>query len=361
MIEVSLYPYVYLVIVLLLTLISEKKHYHTIGDIGQGEGGTGNMTFGIMLLIMLFFGLRPVSRFFADMAVYNASYQQNYGSQYTFNWSLDNFLFDNLLYWMASLMFDVRLFFLLIAIIYVGGIAWASKKMFPKNTLLAFVMYLGAFSTFSYGVNGIKAGAAASIFLVALSYKDNLKVCIPLLWVTLGFHHSMLAPITAFVIAYFFRKPKWYLYGWLFCLLLAATHITYFQTLFSGFTDEHGAGYLTTDGQDKMVTGFRLDFILYSAMPIFIGYYLIVKHKITSDYYNFLWCVYTLTNSVFLLCTYGDYINRIAYLSWLVYPFILLYPFVNAYWSKQQHRYLLYVVYGHFCFTLFMTVIFFYR
>ena len=140
--------------------------------------------------------------------------------------------------------------------------------------------------------------------------------------------------------------------------MLAAAHITYFQSLFSGFTDEHGANYLTVDNQEKFVSGFRPDFIIYSAIPIFVGYYLIGKQKIKSPYYNFLWCVYTLTNSVFLLCTYGSFINRIAYLSWLMYPFVLLYPFVNAYWHERQHQYLRYAVYGHLGFTLFMVLIY---
>lgn len=360
MIVVQIYQSVYLISVLILTIITINQYYQTNRYIGEGKGSPTSVTLFVALSMMLFIGLRPVSGVFVDMVNYNASYNAlYYGSPFSFSWSLDNFLFDNLFAWMGSMMFDISWFFLIIAAIYFGGIAWASKKMFPNDTLLAFVMYLGAFSTFSYSTNGIKAGAAASIFLVALAYKDNLKVCIPLLWVTLGFHHSMLAPIVAFVIAYFVRKPKWYLYGWLFCLLLAVAHIVYFLSLFSGFTDEHGAGYLVADRKDAEVSGFRPDFILYSAIPIFIGYYLITKRYIQSEYYNFLWCTYTLTNCVFLLCTYGSFINRIAYLSWLMYPFILLYPFVNAYWSNRQSRYLRYVVYGHLGFTLFMDFIYY--
>lgn len=360
MIVAQNYQPLYLIIVLILTFLTINQYYQTNRYIGKSKGSPDFVTFWIMLFMMLYIGLRPVSGVFVDMANYNASYKVfYYGYPFSFSWSLDNFLFDNLFAWMGSMRFDISLFFLLIAIIYFGGIAWASKKLFPNDTLLAFVMYLGAFSTFSYGTNGIKAGAAASIFLVALAYRDNLKVCIPLLWVSLGFHHSMLAPIVAFVIAYFVRKPKWYLYGWLFCLLLAAAHITYFLSLFSGFTDEHGAGYLVAGRKDAEVSGFRPDFILYSAIPIFIGYYLITKRYIQSEYYKFLWCTYTLTNCVFLLCTYGSFINRIAYLSWLMYPFILLYPFVNAYWSNRQSRYLRYVVYGHLGFTLFMDFIYY--
>ena len=106
------------------------------------------------------------------------------------------------------------------------------------------------------------------------------------------------------------------------------------------------------------VSGFRPDFILYSAVPIIIGYYLINTKKIKDKTYHFLWCVYTLTNCVFLLCTYGSFINRIAYLSWLMLPFVLLYPYTNINWSKQQNEYLRYIIWGHLGFSLFMFFIY---
>ena len=359
MIDGFLYKYIYLIFVWLLTLTTVNQYYRTNRYLNVSKESSNFGMILILILLILVIGLRPNSYAFVDHMNYYFEYQNHYGLSAYYTFDTDNFIFDNILPFFSSNKIPVEFYFLLIAAIYFGGIAGASKKLFPNDTFLAFLMYLGAFSTFSYGTNGIKAGAAASIFLVALAYKDNLKVCIPLLWVSLGFHHSMLAPIAAFFIAYFVRKPKWYLYGWLFCLLLAAAHITYFQSLFSGFTDEQGASYLAVDNLTKNVSGFRPDFILYGAIPIFVGYYLIIKQKIKSAYYNFLWCVYTLTNCVFLLCTYGSFINRIAYLSWSMYPFVLLYPFVNAYWHERQHKYLRDVVYGHLGFTLFMDFIYY--
>lgn len=357
MIVAFLYKYIYLIVVWILTVSTVNHYYRTNRYLDYRKASSNVHTFLIILIFVI--GLRPNSYMFVDHMSYYFDYQRLYGLPANYTFDTENFIFDNILPFFSSNKIPVEFYFLLIAAIYFSGIAWASKKLFPNDTFLAFVMYLGAFSTFSYGTNGIKAGAAASIFLVALSYRNKLKVCIPILWVSLGFHHSMLVPIVAFVMAYFFKKPKWYLYGWLFCLLLAAAHITYFQSLFSGYTDEHGAGYLVAGRKDAAVSGFRPDFILYSAIPIFIGYYLITKRYIQSEYYNFLWCTYTLTNCVFLLCTYGSFINRIAYLSWLMYPFILLYPFINAYWSNRQSRYLRYVVYGHLGFTLFMDFIYY--
>jgi len=350
---------VYLVIVTLLT-IGTLGNYSKWYKWELPHKAYSFVVKALAATLAVWIGFRPINHIFVDtMNYYDHYHYLYYGIPFEFKWEMTNYIFDNLLQWMASQMMDITYFFLIIAVVYFGFMAWACLKVFPQDALLAFLMYLGAFSTFSYGTNGIKAGAAASVFLVALAYRNNLKIAIPLLWMSLGFHHSMAAPIAAFIAAWFIKKPKWYLYGWIVCLLLAAAHITWFMTLFAGFTDELGAAYLQADNVEKSVTGFRPDFILYSAVPIVLGYYLLSTKRIMSKEYRFLWCVYTLTNAVFLLCTYGDYINRIAYLSWLMYPFVLLYPFVKSQWVKRQDRYLRYVVYGHLAFTLFMSFIYY--
>ena len=359
----SLYQYVYLIIVILLTY-SAMSRYSLIVSSGlyNYDNSRRSSLFALTLLLIIVIGLRPVSWVFVDMWNYHKDYQIKLGHSFSIDFDAENFLFDNILPWFASNRIPEELYFLFIAAIYFGCMAWACVKIFPRDAYLAFVVYLGAFSTFSFGTNGIKAGAAASIFLLSLAYRNNKPLAIFFLCASLGFHHSMLAPIVAYVMAYFYKKPKAYLWAWIVCFLMAAAHVTIFMSLFSGYTDEHGASYLAANAVEKNVSGFRPDFILYSAIPIFVGYNLIKKRYVISETFNFLWCIYTMTNCVFLLCTYGSYINRIAYLSWLMYPIVLLYPFVNTKWTNHPtvlNKYLKYAVYGHLGFTAFMTFIYY--
>jgi hypothetical protein len=228
--------------------------------------------------------------------------------------------------------------------------------------MIAYIVFLGAFSTFSYGTNGIKAGAAASIFIMAMGYWDELVVCIPLMLVSLGFHHSMVLPIAAFVLTKFFKNPKLYYYGWFFCFLLSVFHVTYFQHLFGGLSDDQGSIYLLATQQDTdMYLGFRPDFVLYSAMPVIIGYTYEMKWEIPlSKAYTSIMHFYLTTNAVWMLCMFASFTNRIAYLSWFIYPIVIIYPFLDAY-NKDEKRFLklrkttLY----HLCFTLFMSFIYY--
>lgn len=184
------------------------------------------------------------------------------------------------------------------------------KKIFRSNLLVSFLTCLTAFSTFSYGTNGIKAGAAASIFLCTLAYKYKLLLSILLAFLSWGFHHSMSIVLIAYFCSYFFRKTKWYFYIW-GALILAALHVEFFQILFSGYTDQKGSRYLLTD-EDSFVTGFRLDFILYSAVPVIIGYLIKFKRHVNDEIYDLWLRMYLLTNSVWMMCIYASFTNRIV-------------------------------------------------
>ena len=317
-------------------------------------GASLALAVGIVWLI----GLMPLTgHYTADRANY-VSWYVIYVNHFTgFSWHKTNFVFDNFYEYIAGKGISAEFVFLPVSIIYIGCLLWACKRYFPNDTLLAFVVALGAFSSYSYGTNGAKAGAAASLFLVALAYRENKKLAALFCFLSIGFHHSMIAPIAAFVLALFIKEKKYFLYIWLVSLVMAAFHVTYFQGVFAGYSNERGTDYL--QNTSNIVSGFRPDFILYSAIPILLGYYLTKKYDIKSEIYNFLWNVYTTTNAVFLLCTYASYINRIAYLSWAMYPVVILYPFLNFDLGEKQYQYLRYVVYGHLGFTLFMDIVYY--
>ena len=159
-----------------------------------------------------------------------------------------------------------------------------------------------------------------------------------------------------------FLPDKYYFYIWLFCLIISSLHINFFQFLLASYADEQAQGYLNPDELgNTYITGFRFDFVLYSAVPVWIGYKK-YRNQYNSKVYWLLLNLYVLTNSIWMLCMYASYTNRIAYLSWFLYPWVLLYPFVdnkgNLRLSKKR---LLAIINGHFAFTLFMTFVYFVR
>lgn len=363
MLNPEYYYTVYLTVITIFTIVISSR-YSKLPDSRLSNKVRTSYIPALFLTIamILFIGLRPKHRVFVDMSNYNASFEFLRGQTFEFNPDATNRIFDNFMYYMATNDYDIALFFFLIAVVYFGGIYLASKKLFPSDTLYAMIIYLAAFSTFSYGTNGIKAGAAAVIFLCAIGYSKSKTICLLLLLVAIGVHHSMIMPVVAFIVCYFYRNPKVYLVGWFASLVIAIAHITYFQYLLGGLADESGAGYLTLEDVSAyalFITGFRLDFVIYSFFPVAVGYYAIFKHGYKSQFYNWIYCTYLLANSVWMLCMYANFTNRIAYLSWFMLPVVLIYPFFDKLFIENQYRKLNLVAWGHLGFTIMMEVVYY--
>lgn len=359
----SIYEYLYLLIVAVFSIFIISR-YKTYGALNQYEHKDNESANILLVLFMIFFiGLRPVSYVFGDMGAYANYYELMYrGSAFVFDWNTNNLLFDNILAWWGANDFGVTSWFVAMSAIYFGAAYIGIRRLFPKHKFAAYLVFLAAFSTFTYGTNGIKAGVAGSLFLTALAYRQNLKVCIPLILISWGFHHSMQLLVTVFFLTLFFKDSKWFFLGWTFCLLMAVAHVSYFQNIFADLTDKDGAAYLIADStsDDVYLSGFRLDFILYSAMPVLVGYFAKYKKKLQlSQHYTCLLNTYLCTNGIWMLCMYASYTNRIAYLSWLLYPVVLIYPFLNEDWGPSRYRTFSKVAMYHLCFTLFMQIVFY--
>lgn len=359
----SIYKYIYILVVAFLTL-----HYLPIFLNQSASNANANRTESnncILLLIalILFIGFRPINeQYFADMAAYSYMLRRSSHAIFEFTWETDNKIFDNFIIWFGSNRYDQRLFFLIMSTLYFGFMYLGIKRLFPDNVKLAFLTYLAGFSTFAYSVNGMKAGVATSIFILALSFRDKKLMCVLLMLISLGFHHSMVLPIGAVVIAYFIRNAKFYYLLWAFCLLMCILRVKYFQGLFADMSDEQGAIYLNATSETSTAhIGFRPDFILYSTMPVLLGFKYEIKNKYKlSKGYQFLMHFYLLTNAVWMLCMYASFNNRIAYLSWFVYPIVIIYPYLDKL-NKDPMRYVKVtrVVKYHLYFTLFMSIVYY--
>lgn len=355
----ALYQTVYLIVVTVLTAFLSVRYIKRVDDFAVRVSTKTNMIgYVIAIAVSLFIGFRPLSgRYFVDMSNYNLFYYVlSYGHEFEFSWDKQNYLFDNLFDWLGANYYDITVFFVIISLIYFIVSYKAISRLIPTNPIYAFVVFLGAFSTFSYATNGIKAGAAAALFLCAIAYRDRKWIAAFLLFASIGFHHSMIMPVIAYIAAFFYKNTKVYLGFWIICLIIAAAHITFFQELFAGVSNDETAQHYLTNTNEEWggKTGFRWDFVLYSLLPICVGYYTVFMMKVKSLQYNFILNTYLLTNAIWLLCMYVPFNNRIAYLSWCLYPILLVYPFFSCRTLRYKVGILTSVVWIQLAFSLAM-------
>lgn len=374
MLLVNIYEYILLLVATIGTLTLAKKYRRaTFNQVLAERKSVALASIMLAVFFTLLIGLRPMgpglSYMWGDSANYYNGYLMAEGDSFFIDFSVDEYLWQALFRYIASKKLGCTLLFFVCDALYFGCTYLACRKWFPRDTTMAYLVFLGAFSTFSYSYNGVRAGVAGALFLLGVAYYEKKWFSIILVVFSWGFHHSMQMPIAAYILTLFYKNPKWYFYSWAICVLIATAHITFFQEIFANMSDESGAGYLnnTNVSDDGTEGGFRLDFLLYSAMPVLIGYKIVMKEKINvSKQYAALLHMYLCTNGIWMLCMYANFTNRIAYLSWFMYPFVLIYPFLKEdlrgmlfLKTRNQYFMLAKVAVYHLLFTLFMELVFY--
>lgn len=362
MIPASSYQYVYVLFILLLTSLVGARYSlygndRILRDRKQKVGPALLLTF----IMWLFIGFRPISIYFTDMVGYAEAMTLHTYEGIPVNIS-SNYLFTPLMAFLSSHNASPQTPIVILAAINLIGTFIAVRKLFPNDTLIMLLVVWGSFVSFATMTNGIKAGCAMSLLLCAIAYREKLFVGFFFLFLSMGFHHSMIMPIVAFIACLICRNCKIYFAIWIICLLCAILHVTFFQFLFGSMADESASSYLLSTLEDSNFggrTGFRIDFVAYSSVPVLVGYYAIYKKRIESISYSFILNMYLLTNSVWMLCMYAPYTNRIAEIPWGILPFAMSYPFLKENWGGRQYRTFKRLAYGNVAFTFFMTFVYY--
>lgn len=356
MIPAELYHDVFLFVVTLLSLICFFRYSTSFEPIDESPIST----FILMVGMVIFFGFRPLSIVFVDMGAYDVLHNLHLYKPFVFSWDVENVIWDNFDYWTASMGLNSTYLFVFLALCFFGVRYAAYVRLFPNNSWIAYLFFLGAYLTFAAATNGMKAGVASSFLSLAIAYRGKWPVALAFLLIMIGFHHAYFVCAVAYAITFICKNTRLYLIFWVFALLISALHITYFQELFSSFTDESGEGYLSVSDSGYR-TGFRLDFILYSVVPIIEGWYIINVKKYEDKLYTFILNLYILLNGVWMLCMYASFTNRIASLSWGLYTLVVCYPFLSSKLSVPdilKNKWVANALLLNLGFTLFMIYIF---
>lgn len=313
-----------------------------------------------VFLFIIFVGLRPISAYFGDTVNYDISYNGFITGLNTFNFDSKEWFFMWMQYRCSKLM-DVHGFFLLIEVFYTVPVLWACYRLVPNHYLLMFLFCMGAFSFFSYGTNGIRNGMACSLIIAALSCingKIIAKIIAGILcFVAFNIHRSTALPILCMIASFFIKDTRYVMGWWLFSIVISLVAGGTIETFFTGLGfDDRLSSYATDDSADAMFssTGFRWDFLLYSAMPIVLGYYVVFIRKVWDKNYLLLLNTYILCNSFWVMMIRASYSNRFAYLSWFMYALVLAYPCLKLPIWKNQGMKTALIFMGHLGFTLFM-------
>lgn len=314
--------------------------------------------FSLLLFCIFFIGYREWwnEDVFVDSVRYGGFYIEYLAGKIIDSEEARDIGFEIMTQTCANLGLSIDLYFLICAFLYVFPLYLVSYKLSQNNFIAFFMMLITAMSFYGYGVNGIRNGIATSLLLLAMvNYKRTLYALI-LSVIAISFHKSVVLPFLSLICVICYTNIRFYLKIWLMAIPLSFVINKLFTDILLSisFIADRAEGYLTGEADSSMFssTGFRIDFLLYSSVPILIGYYFILRKSFTNKLYEVLLCSYMLSNSVWILLNQVPFSNRFAYLSWFIMPILIIYPFVSVEWLPYRYSKISLIIFLHFAFTL---------
>lgn len=358
----TVYQFFFLLVCWLTTIYyigsNTQKVLHSEGNPSQP------LAVFLTIVVAFFLGLRPIEGGdFGD----TISYAHHYNQMITTYAPVDfhtEWLFENLqCFCKLVLGFNVHDFFVLVDLLYFGGMLVCSLLLMRKNLWLGMLFFFSGFQTYSFAINGLRNGMACSMVLAAmalLARRTKYYLAGFLMLMALFIHRSSMLPSAVAIVSLFFMKDtKIALRLWYASIALSLVAGPAFTQFFAslGF-DDRMSSYTANDVD--VYSRFRWDFLLYSAFPVWMIWYVTQYRKFNSPEYNIFANTYLLCNAFWILVIRASFSNRFAYLSWFIYPVVIAFPLLRMNIWKDQDRRTAIIFFFYTGFTFFMFFVYYF-
>jgi len=130
-------------------------------------------------------------------------------------------LFNYPLYFLAKWRFDFSIVLFICAVLYIVSIYCAARKISKRNALLFLLVFFVSPNFFQFGINVMRNGVAASLFILGLAclYEGEKRKGCTIMICAAGVHASMLLPLAVFIVSKHIKASKALLIVWLFCVI----------------------------------------------------------------------------------------------------------------------------------------------
>lgn len=350
----------------LCLMLSFSLSAQTNGRVLAGSAGSSVKAAALAIIGALFIGFRPLSSAFGDMVNYNHIYAIATSSRWGFEPDFGNeWGWEWLMRICGDFGIDYLGFCAIVAFLYFGFTYWGCRRLAPKHAYTLLIFILSAFSFFTYGTNGIRNGLGCAIIICALGYvcgsrKERLLALL-LCILAYSVHHSTALPaLSMFVSYYLIKSPKWCIAFWFLSIAISLVVGGAAESFFAGLGfDDRMSDYIAgthneTYMQQFSRTGFRWDFLLYSFMPILLGWHIVMRRRIADRTYIVLLNTYILSNAFWVMLIRASFSNRFAYLSWFMYGVVLAYPLLKIEAFRRQGLATGLILLAQMAFTIYM-------
>lgn len=325
---------------------------------------------GFVCVLTVVVGLRPVHRSFCDMIAY-ANHFVLTSQAALLDWRdvlhgfNGEFTFSFLEYVCAKYS-NVHTFFFIFSVLYFGSQYLACRRIFGIYWFVPFMAMVCMIDYWGFAANGIRNGTAANLMILAFSFRNKLSVALLLGILACGIHKSMMLMGGAAILSLCYKNTRAYLVIWVTCIVLSLA-------AGQGLSDRIASSFLSdvdarlsayskyaADAdimQNFSSTGFRVDFLVYAAVPMVVSYWAIYKKGFSDSLYNWILNIYIVANSFWVLMMHAAFSNRFAALSWFIAGIVLTYPFFKAKFVPYQGKIVSCVLIVWYSFTFYQNIL----
>lgn len=253
-------------------------------------------------------------------------------------------------YWLTkiiSLLTDSQHFYLaVIFLIQFLGITSAINKGHINFRPYFFIALIWLSFPFFYSItfNIVRQGVAFVFVVYAIDAKLLKKTYLPYVFLLLGgtFHYATYLYIIGFIVIDLNIKIRSIFYFWIiaaFAGLFGITERAMHSLLqWIAVYYPYWGSYLDARVNESYVTGVRLDFLIFSALPA-VGYFVLRKYEfVVKDSFKFILSLYLAMNAFYFIFAWLPYNDRFALLSWLLMPLMVSFDFLNKIGMEQMFK-----------------------
>lgn len=198
-----------------------------------------------------------------------------------------------------------------------------------KPYLLIALIWLSYPFFYSITLNVIRQGLAFVFVIYAIDAKLQNRKYSPYVLLLLGtlFHYATLLYMICFIVLEL--KPKFIMLLWFWFLTVIFAFFGWIDEVIQSLLrmiigdNQYYSSYLDSSINIDYAVGFRIDFVIFSALPI-AYYFLLKKYKSENlNGFSFVFTLYLAMNIFYLCFASFPYSDRFALASWLLIPLMI--------------------------------------
>lgn len=240
-------------------------------------------------------------------------------------------IFNNLIsYFFDEVIIFYLLLHLLFLVVLVAGLFKINGTYYIGYTL--FIM-INAFFYYSYTLNGLRQGISMALIVLVIGYllsNNKIKAIITSI-ISILFHYSSIPMILLMFFLRYYRKYLKLNYLIAFYFLVSILFIFDLQQIFVGSL---GISYIEQYSNEGLIDHYgetnNINFLIFNSFFLILFYYFYSKYYKNDKTYKYLFKIYILFSTFFLLFGFVAFSNRIAAYSWFLIPLLIGYYLNNS-------------------------------